>query len=387
MTIRKRTTGAVAGLAATAALAGVLLAGGNPASAATAPPWEPDPQSVGTITFYDSSGSVITSGPTDTAPFAAYAVGSVYPRSGDTFAVTDFANPLPSTTTDNFYVEQSGLFTQEPLTTGPANIRTLSQTKPVVEGGEFDQTLDGFESDSQISTDPAYQNIVQIRIQTANSGSQITQTYDVADVKIDPSTHTWTQIYPEPPAVTSTSTTLTADPNPATAGQSVTLTAQETPATAGSVQFKDGSTDLGAPVAVDGSGKAMTSATFGAGSHDLSAVFTPGSSGFTGSTGSTTLTVDPVATTTKPSVTAVAPASGPTIGGTTVTITGSHFTGADRVVFRTTRVTSFTVVSDTQITVTTPAHDKGTVQVRVHNPGGLSAKNPSARFTYVTPDN
>ena len=47
-----------------------------------------------------------------------------------------------------------------------------------------------------------------------------------------------------------------------------------------------------------------------------------------------------------PSVTAVTPGSGPTTGGTTVTITGTGFSGVTKVAFGAVLATSFTVVSD-----------------------------------------
>ena len=56
-----------------------------------------------------------------------------------------------------------------------------------------------------------------------------------------------------------------------------------------------------------------------------------------------------------PTVTAVSPTSGPTAGGTTVTITGTNFTGATKVALRHVAATSFTVVSSTQITAVSPA--------------------------------
>ena len=46
-------------------------------------------------------------------------------------------------------------------------------------------------------------------------------------------------------------------------------------------------------------------------------------------------------------VTGVSPTSGPTAGGTTVTITGTGFTGATKVLFGAVAATSFTVVSST----------------------------------------
>ncbi len=85
----------------------------------------------------------------------------------------------------------------------------------------------------------------------------------------------------------------------------------------------------------------------------------------------------------RPAVTGVAPSSGTTGGGTSVTITGTGFTGATAVLFSTTATTNFTVVSDSQITVTTPPHAAGTVNLYVRTPFGTSAAVTADRFTYV----
>jgi len=52
---------AVVGALLAATVGGGMLLAANPASAA-APGWEPDPNSNGTITFYDASGNVMTGG-------------------------------------------------------------------------------------------------------------------------------------------------------------------------------------------------------------------------------------------------------------------------------------------------------------------------------------
>jgi type II secretory pathway pseudopilin PulG len=83
-----------------------------------------------------------------------------------------------------------------------------------------------------------------------------------------------------------------------------------------------------------------------------------------------------------PTVTGVSPSSGTRYGGTTVTVTGTNFTGATAVNFGGTNASNFTVLSSTQIRVVTPAHSWGTVDVRVTTPGGTSPTNSSARFTY-----
>src|SRR5687767_14324800 len=71
-----------------------------------------------------------------------------------------------------------------------------------------------------------------------------------------------------------------------------------------------------------------------------------------------------------PAVTGVAPNSGLITGGTTVTLTGTSFIGATAVTFGGTPASSFAVNSATSITVTTPAHSTGVVDVAVTTPAG-----------------
>ncbi len=84
----------------------------------------------------------------------------------------------------------------------------------------------------------------------------------------------------------------------------------------------------------------------------------------------------------RPAISDVSPSAGGTGGGTTVTLTGSAFTGATSVTFDGSAGTSVSVDSDTQITVTTPAHAAGAVDVVVTTPVGSS---PAGTFTFVTP--
>ncbi|AZI27898.1 hypothetical protein EA772_01985, partial [Pedobacter sp. G11] len=86
--------------------------------------------------------------------------------------------------------------------------------------------------------------------------------------------------------------------------------------------------------------------------------------------------------TTVPTVTALNPTSGPTNGGTNVTITGTNFSGTTAVSFGATAATGFTVNSATQITATAPA-GTGTVDVRITTTGGTSATSASDQFTYI----
>ncbi len=82
-----------------------------------------------------------------------------------------------------------------------------------------------------------------------------------------------------------------------------------------------------------------------------------------------------------PTITAVSPPAAPLAGGTTVTITGSNFTGATAVDFGSTPATNVTVVTASKITATAPA-GTGTVNVTVTNSNGTSATSSADQFTY-----
>jgi hypothetical protein len=87
---------------------------------------------------------------------------------------------------------------------------------------------------------------------------------------------------------------------------------------------------------------------------------------------------------TPPTVTSVSPNTGPAVGGTSVVITGTGFTGATAVDFGTTAAAILHVDSDTQITATSPAHPGGAVDVTV-TVQGTSATSSADLFTYVAP--
>ena len=88
-----------------------------------------------------------------------------------------------------------------------------------------------------------------------------------------------------------------------------------------------------------------------------------------------------------PSVTSVGPNVGPEGGGTTVTISGSGFTGVTGVMFGSTPAASYAFNSDSSITATSPADaDAGPVHVTVTTLGGGSSAAVSAdQFTYLSP--
>jgi hypothetical protein len=85
-----------------------------------------------------------------------------------------------------------------------------------------------------------------------------------------------------------------------------------------------------------------------------------------------------------PTVTAIDPTTGPSAGGTQVTISGSGFTGTSGVTFGSSDAPGFTVVSDTEITVSSPAANvSGAVDVSVMANGVVSDSSPADQFTYT----
>ena len=97
-----------------------------------------------------------------------------------------------------------------------------------------------------------------------------------------------------------------------------------------------------------------------------------------------------------PTVTSVAPNTGPAGGGTTVTIVGTNFLAGATVSFGGTAATGVTVVSSTSITATTAARAAGTVNVVVTNTDGqngtltngytCTSTSPAPTVTSVVPN-
>ena len=100
-------------------------------------------------------------------------------------------------------------------------------------------------------------------------------------------------------AAVATTTAVTGAPNPSVFGQSVTLTATVTGSSpTGTGQFRDGATNLGAPVALAGGQAQLVTSALAVGAHSITAVY-GGDSGNQGSTSPVfTQTVNAAATTT-----------------------------------------------------------------------------------------
>jgi len=314
----------VATLVAALLVASVGLAGLHAASAAgSSPPWEPDPQAVGTISFHDASGAQITSGSINDTPLATYykasgpKVGAFARNLGYVVYYTPQDSvPTGSWTTGEQWTSSQNYTTQQP--SYPAGLNT-PDTNVVVKGfesdGPFTTHITNFPSASV-----AAPGVYQVRLYTSASAS----TYYASDIKVTGST--WTQVYPQVSNAVSTSTSLAVSPaGPVPAGTAVTLTATVSPSgAAGTVQFSDGASTLGTPVTVSGGTASLTTTSLAAGTRALKAAFLPGdTSAFATSTSTTTslvvTAVPATATTTSLSVTP----AGPVTSGTPVSLSAS----------------------------------------------------------------
>jgi hypothetical protein len=83
-----------------------------------------------------------------------------------------------------------------------------------------------------------------------------------------------------------------------------------------------------------------------------------------------------------PTIAKLTPSKGPVSGGTTVTITGAHFTEVSAVTFGSVPAASYTVDSTTSITAISPPEAASKVGVTVTGPGGTSISKPY-KFTPV----
>jgi hypothetical protein len=152
-------------------------------------------------------------------------------------------------------------------------------------------------------------------------------------------------------------------------------------------------------VAITGSGfTGATAVDFGSGQPALFTVnsdssitaTSPGGSGTvsitvttTGGTSASGGSAEEFTYTAAPGVTGVSPNTGPLKGGTSVTISGTGFTGATKVMFGSTPASSFKVNSDSQITASPPlTSHAGSVDVTVTTNDGTSANGSADLFTY-----
>ena len=184
----------------------------------------------------------------------------------------------------------------------------------------------------------------------------------------NPITYTYEAPPPTPPTISAIDPVV----GPTTGGTIVTITG----------------TDLSGASAVDFGGAAGSDITV-VSDTELTATTPAGAAGEVNVTVTTPAgTSNPITYTyeapppTPPTISAIDPVVGPTTGGTIVTITGTDLSGASAVDFGGAAGSDITVVSDTELTATTPAGAAGEVNVTVTTPAGTS--NPIT-YTYETP--
>ena len=84
-----------------------------------------------------------------------------------------------------------------------------------------------------------------------------------------------------------------------------------------------------------------------------------------------------------PSISTVSPSTGPTGGGTAVTLIGTGLSSTTSVHFGSVAASSLIVVSNTEVVAISPAEVAGTVPVTVTSVGGTSSPSSTTQFTYV----
>lgn len=305
--------------AAVFAVAALALAVPGAALASAAPPYEPDTvNQLGTLAFYDAAGSQISSGSTTADPFYTYAVASSDdPIAANTKATLYGCLPKNGVAPGGWTCEQLSGSTTFPVTGAgvPAGISGLGTHRPVNTGAAGDTTLNQLAQDLPNTATDAYQGLYQLRLKTPGNSQ-----FWAADVQLTGST--WSQVYPTVTAPASTSTSLAASPSgSASSGQNVTLTATVSPAAAGTVQFKDGGTALGSPVAVSSGTASFSTTSLAQGSHSFTAEFTPTDSTAYSSSASTAVGYSVTAPATTTSL-AVSPAT-QQYQGSNVTLTAT----------------------------------------------------------------
>ncbi len=176
--------------------------------------------------------------------------------------------------------------------------------------------------------------------------------------------------------MTPTVTGLTPSHGPDTGGTSVTITGTGFP---GATSVRFGSTAASFTI-VDATHLTATAPAGTAGIVDVTVSTAAGTS-----TGTLLDHYTYTSATPAPTVAGVSPGSGPTAGGTVVTISGTDLTGATAVKFGPTAATGYTVVDATHITAIAPAGAAGTVDVTVFTAGGTNEASSADRYTYVPP--
>ena len=283
-------------MAAAAVVSGTLVAGlAGTAPAGTVPPWEVAqppattpavaPDEVGGLTFYNSSGQVITGGNISNNPIAAYVQGNTTLQSGATLADLNGFTPVISSN-PGAWNEVQFSSSATPNTSAPGALGT--STLPLYTGvsGYSLSNLTEAYPNTDTSSD-GYAGVYVVRLVTYKHPNTST-TYDSADISVNAGTGAWTLVY-SPQAATTTTLAAPTPAAPQISGTSVTLKATVADVSApGTVQFESDGDAVGSPVTVvDGAAQLVTTA-LPLGDDSLTALYTPTTgAAFSGSTSNT----------------------------------------------------------------------------------------------------
>ena len=313
----------------------------NPASTATALTSAPNPSTFGTSVTLTATVTVSPPGagsPTGTVQFfdGATSLGSAPLSSGtavlntSTLAVGGHSLTAVYSGATSFSGSTSPAHTHTVNTANTTTAVTTSPNPSVVGQGvtitatvtpsTATGTVEFFDGASSLGSSPLSGGVATLGTSSLAVGSHsITATYsgDLTYVTSTSPTHSHTVN----PAATSTA--VSSSPNPSVVGQSVAITATVTVnapgagSPGGTVQFFDGASSLGSAPVASGSAVLNTSA-LAVGAHSLTAVYS-GNASFTGSTsGASSHTVNPAATSTS-----LASAPNPSTFGASVTLTAT----------------------------------------------------------------
>jgi len=253
-----------------AATMGVATPATPAGASGSAPAWEPDPSSVGGLSFFNSQGQQITGGNVTDAPLAAYVQGATVINPVNTRATLFVALPVPGELPTAWTTTQVSTSTAYPNASAPAPLGTSAL--PVLTDRSTDLTVAGIEG-ALPNTSGAYANLYELRLKTSGGGNNVT--YDSADISVDTVNGVWSVIYPALTPIATTTTLTASPPGPTLTGTPVTLTATVGPSAPGTVQFENGTTPIGGAVTVAGGQAQTTTSSLPVGADALHAVFTP----------------------------------------------------------------------------------------------------------------
>ena len=238
----------------------------NPVGAETAPPWEVgsppavSPNEVGGLTFYNSSGQVITSGTISDDPIAAYVQGNTALQSDGTKAELSGFTPVIDVAPGAW----NGVpFFNSPYPNAAAPTALADSTLPLytgVSGYSLSALTESYPTTTHRATATPVSTCCDSRPSRAATVTRPPTTPPTSPV--NPSTGAWALV--DSPLATTTTTLATPTPSsPQPSGTPVTLNASVVDASVpGTVQFESDGNDVGSPVTVDnGAAQLVTTTT------------------------------------------------------------------------------------------------------------------------------